>query len=243
MGNDEKETDFYRVTAWRGLSNVIATHFKKGDPILIMGDIALNEYEGKDGVKRLSAEVSLTDFNFMGGKKDEDKPKQESKPKPRLEPSDEIWGGFTVLRNSQEVFYEQKPELTESEKRLGNSIARLLKERTYTKEELIKIFGISERKIRDIVSEIAKRRPIISISSGKGYKWASNSLDDYKAALRQWQENDSRARQITSRNEPLIKHLEAFMKENNINTLRELNRRLGGLGVRDNFIFSIVVRF
>lgn len=121
-----------------------------------------------------------------------------------------------------------KPELTESEKRLGNSIARLLKERTYTKEELIKIFGISERKIRDIVSEIAKRRPIISISSGKGYKWASNSLDDYKAALRQWRENDSRARQITSRNEPLIKHLEAFMKEHNINTLDELNRRLGG---------------
>lgn len=121
-----------------------------------------------------------------------------------------------------------KPELTESEKRLGNSIARLLKERTYTKEELIKIFGISERKIRDIVSEIAKRRPIISISSGKGYKWASNSVDDYKAALRQWRENDSRARQITSRNEPLINHLQQFMKENNIETLDELNRRLGG---------------
>ena len=121
-----------------------------------------------------------------------------------------------------------KPELTESEKRLGNSIARLLKERTYTKEELIKIFGISERKIRDIVSEIAKRRPIISNSSSKGYKWAGNSVDDCKAILRQWRENDSRARQITSRNEPLVKHLEAFMKENNINTLEELNRRLGG---------------
>ena len=122
----------------------------------------------------------------------------------------------------------KKPELTAREKQLGNSIARLLKERTYTKEELIKIFGISERKIRDIVSEIAKRRPIISISSGKGYKWASNSVDDYKAALRQWRENDSRARQITSRNEPLINHLQQFMKENNIETLDELNRRLGG---------------
>lgn len=120
----------------------------------------------------------------------------------------------------------KKPELTESEKRLGNSIAKLLRERTYTKEELVKIFGISERKIRDLISEIAKRRPIISTSSGKGYKWAGNSLDDYKAVLRQWRENDSRARQITSRNEPLIKHLEAFMKEHNIITLAELDRRL-----------------
>lgn len=86
VGNGEKQADFYRVTAWRGLSNVIATHFKKGDPILIMGDIALNEYEGKDGVKRMSAEVNLTDFNFMGGRKDEDKPNTPNKPS--LEPYD-----------------------------------------------------------------------------------------------------------------------------------------------------------
>ena len=84
---EEKKADFYRVTAWRGLSNVIATHFKKGDPILIIGDIALSEYEGNDGVKRMSAEVTLTDFNFMGGRKDEDKPAPN---KPSLEPYDDF---------------------------------------------------------------------------------------------------------------------------------------------------------
>ena len=130
------------------------------------------------------------------------------------------------LKNKGEVDMNKKPELTAREKQLGNSIARLIRERTYTKQELSKMFGISERKIRDLISEIAKRRPVISISSGKGYKWASNSLDDCKAVLRQWRENDSRARQITSRNEPLIKHLEQFMKENNIETLSELDRRL-----------------
>ena len=88
---ETKETDFYNgITAWRGQADTISKHFRKGNPILIEGNIGLRDYEDKDGNKRQAIDITLTSFEFMGGKKDEDKPKQESKPKPRLEPSDDF---------------------------------------------------------------------------------------------------------------------------------------------------------
>ncbi len=80
--------DFFRVTAWRGAADIIARYVKKGERLAIVGSIHFNKYTDKDGIERQSADVTVQDFELLGDRNSEDKPKQESKPKPRLEPYD-----------------------------------------------------------------------------------------------------------------------------------------------------------
>ena len=70
-----------------------------------------------------------------------------------------------------------KPELSEETKRRANEVYRYLRTeaRPVTKEELCSFLGweynsSSERRVRDLISIIAKRKPIIATSDQRGYK-------------------------------------------------------------------------
>ena len=67
---EETKTLWFYCTAWRGISKVIAEHFKKGDKILVAGE--LDTYESGDG--RTSLNVTVTEFDF--------KKKSEGTPRP-----------------------------------------------------------------------------------------------------------------------------------------------------------------
>ena len=80
---DKQEADFYNVTAWRNVGETIAKYAKKGNKMYILGNIALRDYEGQDGVKRTSCYVTVSDFEFLTPvKKDEEHPVsgEDSKP-------------------------------------------------------------------------------------------------------------------------------------------------------------------
>ncbi len=51
------ETSFYRVSCWGYLAANAATSFRKGDRVIVNGRLVLREYEGRDGVRRVSAEI------------------------------------------------------------------------------------------------------------------------------------------------------------------------------------------
>ena len=90
-----RETDFYNITAWRGQAETLAKYVRKGQKLAVIGNIALRNYEGSDGIKRQSIDVTVTDFEFLTPKGDDgerpyDTPAQapSSRPKPQLEPFD-----------------------------------------------------------------------------------------------------------------------------------------------------------
>ena len=64
----DKETDFFRCTAWRGTAEFIEKYFEKGQEILIDGAMISNTYEGKDGSKRTSWDVQVNSVEFCGNK-------------------------------------------------------------------------------------------------------------------------------------------------------------------------------
>ena len=63
---DDRKTDYYNVTAWRGLGETIARYQKKGDKIAVVGNLEQRKYEDREGIERTSYDVIATDVEFLG---------------------------------------------------------------------------------------------------------------------------------------------------------------------------------
>ena len=69
---DNKKTYWWKAKIFGDRAAKLAEHFVKGTKLLVEGVPELREYEAKDGNgKRISAEIFVTDFEFMGGKKEQ----------------------------------------------------------------------------------------------------------------------------------------------------------------------------
>lgn len=65
-GKDGKqEADFFRVTAWRGLSDICSKYLSKGKKVCVVGPVTVNTYSGQDGQPRASLEVTAEDVEFL----------------------------------------------------------------------------------------------------------------------------------------------------------------------------------
>lgn len=87
-GDGEPQTDFFNVTAWRGLADSVARYCKKGNKVAVTGSVQIRTYEGNDGVKRTSVDVVAEDVEFLTPRPQDgaEEPKSEAKKKPALEP-------------------------------------------------------------------------------------------------------------------------------------------------------------
>lgn len=61
------ETDFINCDAWRKTGDFINKYFKKGQEILIIGELHIEKYE-KDGEKKTTAKVVVDEADFCGSK-------------------------------------------------------------------------------------------------------------------------------------------------------------------------------
>lgn len=75
--NGDKETDFYRVSAWRQLGEVCGKYITKGSKVAVVGELQPRQYQGKDGQTRFSLELSADEVEFMSEKKPDQKPVNE----------------------------------------------------------------------------------------------------------------------------------------------------------------------
>lgn len=66
--NGERETDFFNVTAWRGLAETVAKYCKKGQKVAVIGTIQIRQYEANDGTKRMSVDVVVDEVEFLASK-------------------------------------------------------------------------------------------------------------------------------------------------------------------------------
>lgn len=64
----EQQTDFFNVTAWRGLADTISRFCKKGNKIAVTGQIQIRTYEDREGAKRTSVDVVAEEVEFLSPK-------------------------------------------------------------------------------------------------------------------------------------------------------------------------------
>lgn len=70
FGNN-KTTTWYRVSAFGKNAESSAKHLKKGSLICASGDLAVNEFEGKDGTTKLSLDITADKIVFLSGRQEQ----------------------------------------------------------------------------------------------------------------------------------------------------------------------------
>ncbi len=70
-GSDgERKTDFFNVTAWRGLGETVARYAHKGNKVAVSGTIELRNYEDSTGAKRTAVDIIAQDVEFLSPRGD-----------------------------------------------------------------------------------------------------------------------------------------------------------------------------
>jgi single-strand DNA-binding protein len=59
---EESDTTFWKVTVWDRAAEHVADSVQKGDSVIIVGTAAERSWEGRDGQKRTSVEVTAQKF-------------------------------------------------------------------------------------------------------------------------------------------------------------------------------------
>ena len=67
----QKQTDFFRVMAWRGLADTCAKYLARGRKAAVIGELQARTYEANDGTTRLSLDVSADEVEFLSPKEAE----------------------------------------------------------------------------------------------------------------------------------------------------------------------------
>ena len=71
-GSNERETDFFDVTAWRSTADFVGKYFAKGRMIVVVGRLQKRNYTDKDGNKRSVVDIIAENVYFGDSKKDAD---------------------------------------------------------------------------------------------------------------------------------------------------------------------------
>ena len=61
----ERQTDFFRINAWRQLGDVCSRYLAKGRKVAVVGELQARTYEAKDGTTRMSLDVSADEVEFL----------------------------------------------------------------------------------------------------------------------------------------------------------------------------------
>lgn len=64
----ERQTDFFNVTAWRGVADSVARFCKKGNKVAVSGSVQMRTYEDNSGQKRTAVDVIAQDVEFLNPK-------------------------------------------------------------------------------------------------------------------------------------------------------------------------------
>lgn len=100
------QTNFYRVTAWRGLADTCAQFLHKGERVAILGDLLLRTYMDKNGEPRSAMQVTLTDVEFLN-----DRPRGENTTQDSLR---QAKSQQTKTQQSQEPNIKQQSKQTQT---------------------------------------------------------------------------------------------------------------------------------
>jgi single-strand DNA-binding protein len=64
--NEQREkTNWYKISAWRGLAEVCQKFVKKGMSVMVSGTVSASAYAGQDGQPRASLDLTARDIQFL----------------------------------------------------------------------------------------------------------------------------------------------------------------------------------
>lgn len=70
-GEKMSETTWHNLVAWNGLAGIAERYLSKGKEVAVEGRIAHREYESKEGEKKTSTEIVLSQIQLLRGQKAE----------------------------------------------------------------------------------------------------------------------------------------------------------------------------
>ena len=71
-GEDRKEkTTWFRVTIWREKAENLHQYIKKGNKIMVIGEIDASAYTNKDGQPTASLDLTANNVQFLGSRNDQ----------------------------------------------------------------------------------------------------------------------------------------------------------------------------
>jgi len=68
-GEKVTETTWHNLTAWGNNAEIAEKYLEKGSELAVEGKLKNNNYTDKDGVKRYTTEIEISEFVMLGGKK------------------------------------------------------------------------------------------------------------------------------------------------------------------------------
>jgi single-strand DNA-binding protein len=71
-GNKVERTEWHNIVTWRKLAEICNQYLKKGSKIFCEGKLQTDSYE-KDGIKRYSTKIVMTDMAMLDSKGSSDK--------------------------------------------------------------------------------------------------------------------------------------------------------------------------
>lgn len=95
-GGEEKETDFFQVTAWRERGETCAKFLRKGSKVCVIGPVSVRTYTANNGETRAQLEITADEVEFCSSRVS-DAPVPE-------EPKQEASQGFTVVETDELPF-------------------------------------------------------------------------------------------------------------------------------------------
>ncbi|RWZ78443.1 MAG: single-stranded DNA-binding protein [Candidatus Microsaccharimonas sossegonensis] len=70
-GGDSDAADFFEITAWEKLGDLVIQYLRKGRRVLVQGRLRQDSWDDKEtGKKRSRVEVTATDVTFLDGPSD-----------------------------------------------------------------------------------------------------------------------------------------------------------------------------
>ena len=86
-GDKKTITEWHRIVIWRGLAEIVERYVKKGDKLYLEGKIQTRSWDDKDGTKKFSTEIVVSDMKMLGSvKKEENSNPVPMPPEESLEP-------------------------------------------------------------------------------------------------------------------------------------------------------------
>lgn len=79
----EQKTDFFRVTTFRNLAEIVENYLTKGSKVSVVGSINMTEWEDKDGNTHKGVEIVADEIEFISIKRLDEQPKPEEKSRRR----------------------------------------------------------------------------------------------------------------------------------------------------------------
>jgi single-strand DNA-binding protein len=106
---DKKTTNWFACQAWGKRGEALQQYLKKGQQVTVYGQLTLREWQDKEGIKRLSPDVRVSEISLQGGKREDgdggghsqeaappqrreqtaNQQRQETKPAPRMDEMDD----------------------------------------------------------------------------------------------------------------------------------------------------------